>query len=117
MLDPVSLLAEIARHTNRLYLWSHYWSPSLLSHPQLSVKFPSHTAAETLGFKHTLYRQEYQNSLDHLGFCGGSSSHSCWLNRADLLDSLSYFGFQHIETGHEQPDHPNGPALSIVATK
>ncbi len=117
MLDPVSLVAELARHTSRLYLWSHYWAPSLLSNPHLSGKFPSHARAETQGFQHTLYRQEYQTSLDQLGFCGGSSAHSCWLSRSDLLNSLSYFGFQHIEIGHEQPDHPNGPAFGIAATK
>ena len=117
MRDPVRLVAELAQHTRRLYLWTHYWDPMLLSNPGLRHKFPSHAPAETLGFKHTLYRQEYQASLDHRGFCGGSDSFSHWLNRAELLSSLSYFGFTDVRIGHEQREHPNGPCLGIIASK
>lgn len=117
MRDPVKVLSLIAKHTSRLYLWTHYWDPRIHSDPNLRHKFPSCHASEVQGFRHTLYRQEYQTSLDHLGFCGGSDVFSYWLNRDDLLKGLCYFGFCDLRIGCEQPDHPHGPCLGVVATK
>jgi hypothetical protein len=117
MREPVELLALLARHTDRLNMWTHYYDDGIQSNIHLRHKFPSRTPAEVEGFRHSLFRQEYQVSLNHPGYCGGSEEYSNWLNRADLLSCLSYFGFQDIQIDHEVPDHPNGPCFAIVATK
>lgn len=117
MRNPAELIALLARHTNRITLWTHYYDERIQSDPNIRSKFPSHAPAETEGFRHTLYRQEYQASLSFSGFCGGSEEYSNWLSRAELLNCLSYFGFKDIKIGHEQPDHPHGPCFALVATK
>ena len=67
MRDPVSLIAEIARHTNRVYLWTHYWDQLLLSNPALRHKFPAHVSANTLGFSTR---------------CTGRSTRRAWISPA-----------------------------------
>jgi SAM-dependent methyltransferase len=118
MRNPVELIGLLAGHTDRIFMWTHYYDDDRIkSDPNLRHKFPSKNLAEVQGFKHILYRQEYQVSLDVAGFCGGNESHSNWLSRTDLLNCLSHFKFKDVRIAHEQPDHPHGPCFSIVATK
>jgi hypothetical protein len=117
MQNPVELLSLISNNTDRLFMWTHYFDPSLQTNPALRHKFPSRTAAEVNGFAHTLYRQEYQVSLAQPGFCGGNEDYSNWITRSDLLNCLTYLGFKDVRVAHEMPDHPNGPCLSFVALK
>jgi hypothetical protein len=73
--------------------------------------------AEYAGFQHTLYRQEYQKALEWDGFCGGTAAISNWLNRDDLVRCLRHFGFSNLRFNFDDPSHPNGPALAIIAAR
>lgn len=117
MRNPVELLSLLASHTNRMYVWTHYYHASIETNPNLRHKFPSRSLADAGGFVHTLHRQEYQVSLDHPGFCGGNEDYSNWLSREDLLRCLSHLGFTDVRVDHEQLDHPHGPCLGLVAMK
>jgi Methyltransferase domain len=117
MRNPVELLSLLAQHTNRLNMWTHYYDDRIKSDIHLRHKFTSSAPAEVDGFSHTLFRQEYQVSLDHPGFCGGSEDYSNWLSRADMLNCLSSFGFKDIRIGFEEPNHPHGPCFAISAMK
>jgi hypothetical protein len=117
MRNPVELLSLLASHTNRVYLWTHYFDPAIKTNPALTHKFKSHTEHEVAGFRHTLYRQEYLVSLDQPGFCGGNEEYSNWMSRAELLTCLSHCGFKDVRIAHDQPDHPNGPAFGLLAIK
>lgn len=117
MLNPVELLSLIAAHTSRIYLWTHYFDESIRSNVHLRHKYPSSDVVEQNGFRHTLYRQEYQVSLNRPGFCGGNEDFSNWLSRSDLLACLTYLGFKDVRVAHEMPDHPHGPCISVLAIK
>ncbi|HYP13814.1 MAG TPA: class I SAM-dependent methyltransferase [Bryobacteraceae bacterium] len=118
MRDPVGLLANLARHTSRLYMWTHFYDDAVIQGtPYLKVRYTVHTPAETDGFRYTLHRQDYQNSLGVAGFCGGSAEFSNWISREDMLNALSHFGFRDIRTAHEDLQHPHGPCMDIVAIK
>ena len=118
MRDPIGLIANLARHTERLYMWTHYYDDAIIQGtPHLKSRYTVHTPAETGGFRYTLHRQDYQHSLGVAGFCGGSAEFSHWITKLDLLNAISYFGFRDIRTAHEMLDHPHGPCLDIVAIK
>jgi hypothetical protein len=117
MRDPIGLIAKLARHTNRLYMWTHYYDDALQQNPHLKDRYKVHTPAITEGFHYTLHRQEYMHSLAVAGFCGGSSDFSHWISRTDLLNALAHFGFGDVRIAHEQTDHPHGPCFDIVAIK
>ncbi len=118
MRNPVELIALMARASERIFVWTHYYDAEIIrASPILAPKFPSSFTAEYAGFTHTLYRQEYQSALDELKFCGGSAEYSAWMTREELLACVRHFGFGHLRLAFDAPDHPNGPSLAFVATR
>jgi hypothetical protein len=118
MANPVELLALMAKVSNKIVIWTHYFNGDILhKNPNLSPKFPGKIQSEYGGFKHTLYRQEYNAALNNPGFCGGSDTFSYWLSREDILSCLKFFGFTRIQINYEQLDHVHGPCFTLVALK
>jgi hypothetical protein len=115
MRDPVELIGLIAEHADSLYLWTHYYEdrqPELMGPLRVAG-----TPGLTRGFQHTLYRRVYGGERNQAGFCGGPAEYSNWISRTDILRSLEHVGYEHVAVGFEEPDHPNGPALALVATR
>ena len=118
MHNPVELLALLAKTSDRLFVWTHYYDATIVSeNPNLAHKFTSHVSATYDGFRHVLYRMEYKEALDYVGFCGGSSSYSHWMTYEDILACLSYFGFHDIRIGFQDPKHANGPCFAFAAIR
>jgi len=118
MRNPIELIALLSKASDRLFLWTHYFDASvIMANAGIRQKFPSHAQGDHEGFACTYHRYEYQQALDYQGFCGGSAPYSNWLEREDILACLRHFGFGEISTSFEQPDHPNGPAFALVASK
>lgn len=118
MTNPVELLELLAQGASRVYLWTHYYDEAIISEDRrLASMFTSRREARHAGFAHTLYRYEYWGSFGKRQFCGGSRPHAYWLSRQDILGALKHLGFADIRTNFEAPDHPDGPAFSLVALK
>jgi hypothetical protein len=118
MVNPAELLALLARSSDRAYIWTHYYDKeSIAAKPALIAKLPSSHVAEYEGFRHTLYRYEYQTALEWAGFCGGSAPFSHWLSRADIFACLRHFGLTDIRVAFDEPDHVNGPSVALVALR
>lgn len=115
MRNPAELIALMAQRCRQhLFLWTHYFVPSLsASHPSRFTTLEG----EYAGFRHTLYRQQYGSATFSSCFCGGTAPFCCWMSRDDILRCLDYFGFNDIRIGFDQPDHPNGPAFAVTATR
>ena len=110
MKNPVEMLELIANCSDTLYLWTHYCDPATTPYAE-EIEF------NQAGFKHKLYVHTYGSALGWDGFCGGSGKYSCWLSKDEIMAALQHFGFRRIETAFDQPDHPNGPSISITAFK
>jgi Protein of unknown function (DUF1698) len=118
MVKPVELIAKIAAITDAVFLWTHFYDERFLSaNPRTAHRIVDPTPSEFQGYRHELHRHEYGAALASPGFCGGSRPHAYWMTRQGILDALRHFGFSSIETSHEQPDHPNGPAFSVMARR
>lgn len=118
MKDPVGLIALLAQHTDRVYMWTHFYDDTVIQGTDyLRERYKVHTPSEKDGFQYTLHRQDYLHSLNVAGFCGGSAEFSNWLSREDLLGALRYFGFQDIRISGEDMNHPHGPCFDVVALK
>lgn len=119
LLDPVRALQLLTRATDRLLLWTMYYDADVVAESEvLTAKFTGRTEQERAGFRHTLYRQEYQGSLAHRGFCGGSAATSAWLSRADILGALEHFGFEVVDTAFERRDHEGlGSSFCVAARR
>jgi hypothetical protein len=118
MRNPAQLVSLLAKTCDQIFIWTHYYEPTILqAAPHLWQRFSPGEVSEFEGFRHQLYRQEYQTALGWAGFCGGSAHYSRWMSRQDILDCCKHFGFQRIEINFDQLDHPNGPCFAFVASK
>ncbi len=116
MTDPVTLLARLAAAADRLYLYTCYYDPAIIERrPQLAARFRGSEARTVQGFAHRLHVHSYQAARFQRAFCGGPAPLSRWLSRDDLLGALRHVGFADVEIGLDDPAHPNGPVLALVA--
>lgn len=113
MQNPVELIELISKVSDRVLIWTHYYSSNLLE----DARFTAHTEAAHAGFKHTLHKHEYRAALGWSGFCGGSAAYCNWLSREDILRCLEHFGFSDVQINFDDTNHPNGSAFAIAATK
>jgi hypothetical protein len=118
MRSPVETIARMADVADRLFLWTHVYDGDVIHASELlSPRFRSAEPASYGGFAHTLHRFDYAESLSGKGFCGGSAVYSNWLSRPDLLGALEHFGWRVGDVAFDDPRHPHGPALALVATR
>lgn len=120
MRNPAELIALIARTTDRVFIWAHYYDYAIISRrPDFRSRFPDipPQPSEHQGFKHTLYRQQYQSEIDWPGFSGGNAPYSQWMTRDDILACLRYFGFDDLRISFDDPDHFGGPSFAIAAIR
>jgi hypothetical protein len=118
MTNPLRLLELLATHTDRLYLWTHYFDQAIIAaKPYLQTRFRSQVDVQIRGVTVTEYRQDYLHSLQVAGYTGGSHEFSTWLSREGILAVLRELGFSHFEFAYEMPDHPHGPCFSLIAVR
>jgi hypothetical protein len=119
LVNPIRGLELMTRSSDRLLLWTMYYDGEYInSREDLRVKFPVAKPENYQGFEHTLHRQEYQQSLNDKGFCGGSAADSAWLSRADIFRAIEHFGFEVVDVGFEEQNHKgNGPCICVAAKR
>lgn len=118
MKQPVELIHNLARVTDRVFIWTQYYIEDRIAKVPHTVKCMrgSHQA-EYAGFRYTAHRYEYGEFLETTRFAGGSDMYSHWLERDHLLGALKHAGFGNIEIGEDDLEHSNGPCISLVASK
>lgn len=117
MTDPLHLLELLAEKTDRLYLWTH-----VIDDEDMPAGDPrrgylaSPELRDWLARTVTLYPRPY-GETNLPTFCGGMDTAPRWMTKQDLLRGLRQLGFDSVVVAHETPDHPQGPALSILACR
>ena len=116
--NPVELIVNLARATDQVYLWTHYYDRDAIARlSTMAHRFVEPREHTHAGFRHTIHPYNYLDFLDTTRFAGGSEAFSHWLGREDLLGALRHAGFTQIEIGEEEPGHDNGPSISLVARR
>jgi glycosyltransferase involved in cell wall biosynthesis len=117
MPNPVELIALLAKTSDRIFLWTHYYDEEVIaSIPGLINNF---YATETVSYQdatYTVHRQEYRASLSLKHFSGGMESYSYWMYREDILDSLRHFGYTSVNVLKDYQGM-HGPSFSVVAIR
>lgn len=118
MLDPLRLLDLMASASDTLVLWTHYYDAEIVAAAEFARQFTRPPEPVVRGGRsYTLHPRDYLEALGWGGFSGGGADSANWLEREDLVDYLRSLGYAEIEVGFDQPDHPNGPALALVARR
>ena len=117
MENPAELIELISKVSDRLFLWTHYYSAKMQGDPRF--RHFDHNGLESThrGFSHKLHRQNYGRSLFGNTFWGGTKSFSSWMSRDDILRCLGFYGFVKVAIGPEEQLGPNGPSFTLVASK
>ncbi len=117
MVEPVRLIDLISRVSSRVVIWTHVFDEPARSNRNLTGKLAGPHEVDYEGFVHRVHRHSYGLDSRLGGFFGGTQSHSNWLPREELLRALEHFGWSSIEINFDEPLHPNGPALALVASR
>jgi hypothetical protein len=118
MKEPLKVLELVAAHTNKLYLWTHYFDRKILVKKKgFMARFREEETASIAGQSVALHRHDYLAMLDEMTYCGGGAEYSKWLTRDGLMRALKALGFDDLQVSFDAPDHQNGPALSILAIR
>ena len=119
MSDPIRLLELISRRADAVYLWTHYFDAAAM--PPTDPR-----ALALVGHAHqvrcgdvtiSLHGRRYYGAEQDLMFCGGPEDLHYWMEKDSIFDVLRTVGFDDIRTAHDEPAHPNGPAISIFARR
>lgn len=118
MQNPCELIHLISKTSKKVVLWTHFFDEQVIqSKNHLADKFSGRIRQKYNGFDHVLHKYVYGDALAWRGFCGGGHSYSYWMSPEDILACLRFFGFEHLEVGFEDLDHPNGPCFLIVGRR
>ncbi|MES0204181.1 class I SAM-dependent methyltransferase [Mesorhizobium sp. LNHC209A00] len=117
MTDPIEFLRNIARVSNKFFLWTHYYEDALRTQANLAKQFEKPYEIKVGGKSYTVAKRNYQEALKWAGFCGGAKPWAFWLTRDSLMRAIAHFGFTVEAIEFDHPGHPNGPALALVANK
>ena len=126
MEDPLLLLERMAARTDNLYIWTHYFDDTEMPlgdprrGPFRSPTEPHDEISRVQNFRGTemtLHLRSYYTAWQNNEYCGGAVDRHFWIKKADLIAALSSLGFNDLRYGHEAPDHPNGPAMSVFARR
>jgi hypothetical protein len=117
--NPVEFLELLARTTDRLFLWTHYYDPEIMPRlDETAMRFSAPASCEQAGFQHTLHRREYLDDIRGTRFFGGTALHCHWMERDEILAALRYFGFTDLRIGFEERENKGlGPSLAIAAVR
>jgi hypothetical protein len=116
MEDPVELLSLMSKRVNSIYLWTMYMNDAVLSRTWAFPIVGTRTVANS-GKEFLYYDRSYAGAESTTNFCGGVYSGAAWLRKEDIMEALRLFGFQNIVIGFDDPNHQNGPAMGLIATK
>jgi hypothetical protein len=112
MEDPVDLIWQISKRTDRIFAWTHYISKDQSNYAESSDR----NTLKEIEFSCNYYRYEYDQSREDRSFArvGEFSSR---LTKEDFLRALLAVGFSNYEIVKDEFDHPGEPAFSFIAEK
>jgi SAM-dependent methyltransferase len=116
--DPVKLIEAISRITDTVLIWTHVIDRSVMDGQSIHwLPFSGNVVKRTLGSTTIhMYERAYSKTAS-VQFCGGPRPRHYWMERHEALALLRAVGFASVEVVEDQPDHPNGPAVTILCRR
>jgi Methyltransferase domain len=119
MPEPIRLLELMSQRTDALYIWTHYFSEQAMppGDPRRGAFSGDVKVIKYAGLPFRLHKRSYHQAWRNKSFCGGMQDEHYWMEREQILHIINLLGFDDVRIGHDTPDHPNGPSLSIFARR
>lgn len=109
MEDPLALIRDIARVTDKCLVWTHDYDPGRASDRQ-----PVPVVVD--GFSATYFGARYHDRAQG-SFWGGNKPTASWMTRDDIIAAFRHFGFDTVEIIDDQTEAKPGPAFSFAARR
>jgi len=110
MEDPFELIKLMTEHTDRIFLWTHYYD---LERKDLPEKQEREVIRD--GQKFNFFIHEYVD-VQNVDYHGGLYPSSAWLTRADIHKIFEHFGFR-FEIREQNVDNANGSWITATARR
>ena len=119
--DPVACITRMAARSDRLFIWTHYYTDDLHTEHLRSDMFTP-VRAETnpslpAGFSGELFRLDYEAYLPGVKYRGGVDEHTHWMRREDILACLRHCGLTDIRIAFDQREHPFAANFALLAQR
>lgn len=117
MTKPLRLLEQLISISDRVFLWTHYYEPSIINKRDDRDLFERPETSKFGTHKYEIVQKNYsEEALTWQGFSGGNAPYTVWMTKAAILDFFQNSGFA-TQVSFDQLDHPNGPAFCVCASK
>ena len=116
MKDPVDVIKTLSKHTNKVFVWTHYFIPNADENP-IKTSFdvvPSTVTHDNQ--EYTYYAWGYPDRLTG-GFYGGNEAICSWMELDGIISAFKNYGFDHVEIIDTDETHPGGPCVTFGAWK
>lgn len=126
MSNPLLLLERMAARTDAIYIWTHYFDESEmpLDDPRRGpFRSPDRPHIESIRTEDSLigpirlHQRSYHGAWKDARYCGGPKDNHFWMEKVQIVEALRALGLSDLRFAHEEPNHPNGPAISIFASR
>jgi hypothetical protein len=119
MSNPIRLLELMAERSDAIFIWTHYYDAKAMSptdHRRLAFIGSTETRMFR-GIPVRLHIRSYHGAWQSKAFCGGVSDLHHWIERNDIIAILNALGFDDLRITGDEPNHQNGPSISIFARR
>jgi hypothetical protein len=117
--NPVELIHLISLVTENIFIWTHIYNEesSTITRQNINRADIEYDGEVYSGGRQT-YKDDGNSKLESI-YCGGKFKISFWISEQCLYKALKKYGFINIQKNDTLSDlhHPNGPAISIFASK
>jgi len=117
--DPLHLLSLMQGVSNTLFIWTHYFEPSIIrANPAMARHFDWKRTffGDRLGYRAQYFYRDYRQRKGAV-FSGGADAFSYWMKKDDIFGFLKHVGFTTIDIGIDDPESVNGPAMYFLARR
>ena len=117
MTDPLRFLEALVAHSDKIFLWTQYYDQDIFRTREDAKFFDAPHALdadETMFGAKRIYPEQ---ALSWTGFSGGHQPYAVWMTRQSIIDFFEKNGFSKLDFSSEDPNHPNGPAFAISASR
>jgi hypothetical protein len=111
MENPFGLIKAIAQHTDRVFLWTHYYDPDV---PTCAGHIPK--AANCDGVELTFYERSYGDTSNTDKFWGGIMPSASWLRKDEIVRCFEHFGYR-LTVHEDNRIEEAGPWITATALR
>ena len=119
--DPAACIARMAARSDRVFIWTHYYTDDLHTANLRADMFTPVPAkplgAPVEGFSGEVFRLDYEAYLAGVKYRGGVDDHTHWMRREDILACLRHSGLTEITIAFDQQEHPFAANFALLAQR